>query len=93
MRWRRWADRLVPRWRGSCLQWRSRELLGGANGDRGRLARELPIVVADTGNIGCWFQSSAIDVGTVERALKLSLRAVMLSFGDSARAVVLQTII
>ena len=58
-------------------------LLGGANGDRDWLARELPIVAEGTARPwGVGFQSWAVDVGTVERALEYSPRAVMLSFGD-----------
>jgi nitronate monooxygenase len=58
-------------------------LVGGGNGDRDWLARELPIV-AD-GTVEPWgvgFLSWAIDVGVVERALELNPTAVMLSFGD-----------
>src|ERR1017187_2907324 len=58
-------------------------LLGGGNGDLDWLARELPIVAVGTGNLGdVCFQSGAIDVATVERALEQNPRAVMLSFGD-----------
>jgi nitronate monooxygenase len=58
-------------------------LLGGGNGDPGWLARELPIVAAGTGKPwGVGFQSWAVDVCTVERALTHKPRAVMLSFGD-----------
>jgi nitronate monooxygenase len=58
-------------------------LLGGGGGDRDWLARELPIVAAGTTRPwGVGFQSWAVDVGTVERALQFSPRAVMLSFGD-----------
>jgi nitronate monooxygenase len=58
-------------------------LLGGGNGDADWLARELPIVAEGTSKPwGIGFQSWAIDVGTVERALKHNPRAVMLSFGD-----------
>src|SRR6266511_2040544 len=57
-------------------------LVGGGNGDRDWLARELPIVAAGTGKPwGVGFQSWAIDVGTVERVLEWNPRAVMLSFG------------
>jgi nitronate monooxygenase len=58
-------------------------LLGGGNGDRDWLARELPIVadVAD-GPWGVGFQSWAIDEGTVERTLEYRPQAMMLSFGD-----------
>lgn len=58
-------------------------ILGGGNGNPGWLARELPIVAAGTGKPwGVGFQSWAIDIGTIERALEMSPRAVMLSFGD-----------
>src|SRR5215475_14435245 len=58
-------------------------LLGGGNGDWDWLARELPVVAdATSGPWGVGFQSWAVDVGTVERALKFTPRAVMLSFGD-----------
>jgi nitronate monooxygenase len=58
-------------------------LLGGGSGHPGWLARELPIVAAGTDEPwGVGFQSWAIDVGTVERALAHDPRAVMLSFGD-----------
>jgi nitronate monooxygenase len=58
-------------------------LLGGGNGDPDWLARELPIVAAGTTQPwGVGFQSWAVDVGTVQRALEFSPRAVMLSFGD-----------
>jgi nitronate monooxygenase len=58
-------------------------LLGGGNGDPDWLARELPIVAAGTTQPwGVGFQSWAVDVGTVERALEFGPRAVMLSFGD-----------
>ena len=58
-------------------------LLGGGNGDADWLARELPIVAGGTGKPwGVGFQSWAVDVGTVERALELGPAAVMLSFGD-----------
>jgi nitronate monooxygenase len=58
-------------------------LLGGGNGNRDWLARELPIVAAGTGKPwGVGFQSWAIDVGTVESVLTQNPRAVMLSFGD-----------
>ena len=58
-------------------------LLGGGNGHPGWLARELPIVADGTDQPwGVGFQSWAIDVGTVERALTQHPRAVMLSFGD-----------
>jgi nitronate monooxygenase len=58
-------------------------LLGGGNGNRDWLARELPIVAAGTGKPwGVGFQSWAIDVGTVESVLTQNPSAVMLSFGD-----------
>jgi nitronate monooxygenase len=58
-------------------------LLGAGNGDRGWLARELPIVAGDTGKPwGVGFLTWAIDVGAVERALEHNPSAVMLSFGD-----------
>ena len=58
-------------------------LLGGGSGDLHWLDRELPIVAAGTRlPWGVGFQSWAVDVGAVERALEFSPRAVMLSFGD-----------
>jgi nitronate monooxygenase len=58
-------------------------LLGGGSGNPDWLDRELPIVAAGTGKPwGVGFQSWAIDVSTVEHALRLRPRAVMLSFGD-----------
>ena len=58
-------------------------LLGGGNGDRDWLARELPIVAdVASGPWGVGFQSWAIDEGTVERALEYRPQAMMLSFGD-----------
>ncbi len=58
-------------------------LLGAGNGDPDWLARELPVVAAATGKPwGVGFQSWAVDVGTVERALEHHPAAVMLSFGD-----------
>ncbi|HEY5019162.1 MAG TPA: nitronate monooxygenase [Streptosporangiaceae bacterium] len=58
-------------------------LLGGGNGDPDWLARELPIVADSTDRPwGVGFQSWAIDVGTVEHALRYNPVAVMLSFGD-----------
>jgi nitronate monooxygenase len=58
-------------------------LLGGGNGDRDWLARELPIVASGaSGPWGVGFQSWAVDAGTVEQALEYHPRAVMLSFGD-----------
>jgi len=58
-------------------------LVGGGSGDPDWLARELPISAAGTGKPwGVGFQTWAVDVGTVERALELNPAAVMLSFGD-----------
>jgi nitronate monooxygenase len=58
-------------------------LLGGGPGRAGWLARELPIVAAGTDQPwGVGFQSWAVSVGTVERALEHRPVAVMLSFGD-----------
>jgi nitronate monooxygenase len=58
-------------------------LLGAGNGDRPWLERELRIVAAETDQPwGVGFQTWAIDVGAVERALEHRPRAVMLSFGD-----------
>ena len=58
-------------------------LLGGGAGNRDWLDRELPLVAAGTRQPwGVGFQSWAVDVATVERALQFSPRAVMLSFGD-----------
>jgi len=58
-------------------------LLGGGSGDPDWLNRELPIVASGTDRPwGVGFQSWAVDVSTVERALERSPRAVMLSFGD-----------
>jgi len=58
-------------------------LLGGGNGDREWLARELPIVTGGTrGPWGVGFLSWAVDRGTVELALESRPSAVMLSFGD-----------
>lgn len=58
-------------------------LLGGGNGDRDWLDRELPIVANGTDQPwGVGFQSWAVDVDTVERALERNPTAVMLSFGD-----------
>jgi nitronate monooxygenase len=58
-------------------------LLGGGNGDRSWLARELPIVTSGTGgHWGVGFQSWAVDRGTVEWVLEYRPGAVMLSFGD-----------
>src|ERR1039458_10444559 len=51
-------------------------LIGGGPGDPGWLARELPVVAAGTDQPwGVGFQSWAVDVGTVERALQFSPRA------------------
>jgi nitronate monooxygenase len=58
-------------------------LLGGGNGNRNWLARELPIVTSGTrGPWGVGFQSWAVDRATVELALESRPSAVMLSFGD-----------
>src|SRR6266511_1860016 len=58
-------------------------LLGAGSGDPAWLARELPIVAEGTDNPwGIGFQSWAIGVATIERALEHHPRAVMLSFGD-----------
>jgi nitronate monooxygenase len=58
-------------------------LLGGGNGDRDWLARELPIVTSGTrAPWGVGFLSWAVDRGTVELALESGPSAVMLSFGD-----------
>jgi len=58
-------------------------LLGGGGGDLAWLDRELPIAAESTAKPwGVGFQSWAIDVATLERALELSPKAVMLSFGD-----------
>jgi nitronate monooxygenase len=58
-------------------------LLGGGNGDRDWLTRELPIVAGGTrGPWGVGFQSWAVDRGTLELALEPRPSAVMLSFGD-----------
>ena len=58
-------------------------LLGGGNGNRNWLARELPIVTSGTrGPWGVGFQSWAVDRATVELALESRPAAVMLSFGD-----------
>src|SRR5579863_1883368 len=58
-------------------------LLGGGNGDRDWLERELPL--AANGTAAPWgvgFQSWAVDRSTVSRALGYRPAAVMLSFGD-----------
>ena len=58
-------------------------LLGGGNGNRNWLARELPIVTSGTrGPWGVGFQSWAVDRATVELALESRPAALMLSFGD-----------
>ena len=58
-------------------------LLGGGSGRQAWLDRELPMVAAGTSKPwGVGFLSWAIDVRTVQRALELNPRAVMLSFGD-----------
>lgn len=58
-------------------------LLGGGDGDREWLDREVRILADATGKPwGVGFQCWAIDVRTVEHALKHDPRAVMLSFGD-----------
>jgi nitronate monooxygenase len=58
-------------------------LVGGGQGGRRWLDRELPIVAAGTGEPwGVGFLSWAADVGAVERALEYRPAAVMLSFGD-----------
>jgi nitronate monooxygenase len=58
-------------------------LLGGGQGDRAWLDRELPIVKNGTrGPWGVGFQSWAVGRDTVERALESGPRAIMLSFGD-----------
>ncbi|MGP3965321.1 NAD(P)H-dependent flavin oxidoreductase [Nonomuraea sp. 3N208] len=58
-------------------------LLGGGNGDRSWLTRELPIVAEDMVKPwGVGFQTWAIDAGAVELALEHNPTAVMLSFGD-----------
>lgn len=58
-------------------------LVGGGNGDRAWLDRELAVVSDGTDKPwGVGFLSWAITAGTVERALAHNPRAVMLSFGD-----------
>lgn len=58
-------------------------LLGGGNGNRDWLARELVVVAERTSRPwGVGFLSWAIDVGAVEFALHYRPSAVMLSFGD-----------
>jgi hypothetical protein len=63
-------------------------LLGGGNGwDRDWLERELSILAHGTDKPwGVGFQSWAVDVDTVELALRRNPRAVMLSFGEGHRA-------
>ena len=58
-------------------------LLGGGNGDREWLERELPIAAGTGRPWGAGFQSWAVDGDTVSRALEFGPRAVMLSFGDA----------
>jgi nitronate monooxygenase len=58
-------------------------LLGGGSGDQDWLDRELPIVSEGTDQPwGVGFQSWAVSVATIERALLREPRAVLLSFGD-----------
>ena len=58
-------------------------LLGGGSGDWEWLERELSIVSESTDKSwGVGFQSWAVDIDTVERALVHKPKAVMLSFGD-----------
>ncbi|MFE7173927.1 NAD(P)H-dependent flavin oxidoreductase [Streptomyces sp. NPDC057616] len=58
-------------------------ILGAGGGDPDWLARELPLVTGDGGlPWGIGFQTWAISVETVDRALEHGPRAVMLSFGD-----------
>src|SRR6202034_3630689 len=58
-------------------------LVGGGNGGREGVGRELPLVAQGTaGPWGVGFQSWAIDPGAVEYALRHEPRAAMLSFGD-----------
>jgi nitronate monooxygenase len=58
-------------------------LVGGGRCDADWLDRELALVAAGTQQPwGIGFQSWAVDVATVERALAQDPRAVMLSFGD-----------
>ncbi|WP_336115757.1 NAD(P)H-dependent flavin oxidoreductase [Streptomyces sp. PTD9-10] len=59
-------------------------LLGSGNGDREWLARELPVLVAESAGKpwGIGFQAWAVDDGVVARALEHEPAAVMLSFGD-----------
>ncbi|MGW5361202.1 NAD(P)H-dependent flavin oxidoreductase [Actinopolymorpha pittospori] len=62
-------------------------LLGAGGGDPDWLARELPIVARVGKPWGVGFQTWAIDVAAVERALEHGPRAVMFSFGDPSRYV------
>ncbi|MEV5903944.1 nitronate monooxygenase, partial [Streptomyces sp. NPDC052127] len=58
-------------------------LLGGGDGDRDWLARELPLLAEGTTEPwGIGFLTWRIDVAAVEHALEHGPRAVMLSFGD-----------
>ncbi|GGV85695.1 2-nitropropane dioxygenase [Streptomyces gelaticus] len=57
-------------------------LLGGGYGERGWLARELPVVAASGRPWGVGFLSWAVEIDAVEQALEYGPRAVMLSFGD-----------
>jgi nitronate monooxygenase len=58
-------------------------LVGGGGEDLDWLARELPIAAEGTSKPwGVGFQTWAIDIATVQRALEAAPRAVMLSFGD-----------
>jgi nitronate monooxygenase len=58
-------------------------LLGGGNGDRDWLDRELPLAAGGTAAPwGVGFLSWAVDQSTVSRALAYQPSAVMLSFGD-----------
>ncbi|MGW0955623.1 nitronate monooxygenase [Streptomyces sp. NPDC002545] len=59
-------------------------LLGSGNGDRGWLARELPVLAGECAGKpwGIGFQTWAIDDGAIARALEQEPAAVMLSFGD-----------
>ena len=82
-RWRRWAGRPAARWRRRSPTAAGWGCSAAAAGDRAWLDRELPIVAERTSQPwGVGFQSWAVDVGTVERALAYRPRAVMLSFGD-----------
>jgi nitronate monooxygenase len=58
-------------------------LLGGGQGDRAWLDRELAMVAEGTGSPwGVGFLTWAVDVDAIERALESGPAAVMLSFGD-----------